>query len=63
MSQVQRHSQAHRGANQEATKCVSDGIISYKSDLAQEPGLALIFEPMSLLALDALMTLSFDFLE
>jgi hypothetical protein len=43
--ELQRHSQAHKGANQKATECVSDSILLYKSDLAQEPGPALIFEP------------------
>jgi hypothetical protein len=47
-----------RGANQEATECVHDGILSYGSDMSQEPGLPLIFEPIFLLALDSLMTLN-----
>jgi len=40
-----RHSQAYKGANQDATECVSDSILLYKSDLAQEPGPALNIEP------------------
>ena len=50
------HSKSYMRANQEAPECVHDVIMSYGSDMSQEPGLPLIFEPISRLALDALET-------
>jgi len=50
------HSKSCMRANREAPECVHDLIMSYGSDTGQEPGLPLIFEPISRPALDALET-------
>jgi len=53
---LQRHSQSCKGANQEATELTRNGILSYGSDLVQEPGLAPIFESLWLCTLNPQLT-------
>ena len=57
------HSKSCMRANEEAPECVHDLILSYGSEMSQEPGLPLIFEPISRLALDAFETPNLDLKE
>ena len=57
------HSKSCMRANQEVPECMHDRILSYGSEMSQELGLPLIFEPISRLALDALETPNLDLKE